>query len=619
MTVAALRRPWIDAAALSVVFIALTATSWGAWPDVLVDFGRELYVAWRVSAGDVLYRDVASFYGPLSPYVNAAVFRVLGVSLRALVMANLVLLAATTWMLRALLLRAGTARWVATGAAAAFLALFGFGHLISMGSFNFVCPYAHEATHGFALGVAALLCALRGPRAPAWTGAAGALCGLAFLTKPESFVAALGACGLVVVVMLCGPGTARPAALGGLPATSSPSPPRPSKGGPCAAFLAGLAVPPLVAWALLAAAMPAEDAGLGVLGSWAYVGSPELRGMNYFGWSAGVDRPLDHLRALARASGLQAAVLGPALAVAWWLRGRARAAPWAALGLAAVLALFLAWRWSSREWLPMARPLPLWTLALLAASAAVLWRERGADPDARARALARTALCAFALLLLPRIFFNARFFHYGFVLSSVATLIVIAALLDWIPRALDRRGAPGAVFRAVAALAVGFVVASAVRDSHRFMAAKQVDIGSGADAFRADVRGRFVASTLESLTAVAPQGTLVALPEGVMINYLLRRPSSIPYLTMLPSDEAQFGEDELLGSLERRPPDLVVFVHRTTHEFGLPLFGRDYAQRTVEWIYARYGALFTVGDPPLQPDTRFGIRVLRRAPDGGRR
>jgi hypothetical protein len=200
----------------------------------------------------------------------------------------------------------------------------------------------------------------------------------------------------------------------------------------------------------------------------------------------------------------------------------------------------------------------------------------------------------------------------------VATLILIAALLDWIPRALERHRAPGIVLRAVGAVGIAFVLASAVRDSYRFLAAKRTVIGSGADAFRADVRGPFVAAALESLGGLEPRGTLVALPEGVMINYLLRRPSSIPYLTMLPSDQAQFGEDELLGSMERRPPDVVVLVHRTTTEFGLPLFGRDYAPRTLDWIYARYAVAFTVGDPPLQADARFGIRALRRAGPAGR-
>jgi hypothetical protein len=45
--------------------------TWRKWPDVLPDFGRELYAAWQLSAGKTLYTDVAYFKGPLSPYLNA--------------------------------------------------------------------------------------------------------------------------------------------------------------------------------------------------------------------------------------------------------------------------------------------------------------------------------------------------------------------------------------------------------------------------------------------------------------------------------------------------------------------------------------------------------------------
>ena len=582
---------WVDPAALAAVFLALTITTWGAWPDVLVDFGRELYTAWRLSAGDVLYRDVASFYGPFSPYLNAALFRVSGVSLRTLVVFNLAILAGTTLLLRALLLRAGTGRATAAAAAAVFLGMFGFGHLIANGSFNFVCPYAHEATHGFALGLSALLCVLRFADAPRWplALASGLLCGLTFLTKPEPFVAALGSCALVLLLAKASGRRQRIRRL--------------------AAFAAGLAGPPLVVFGLLATAMPPEEAWRGTLGSWAYLGHAELRSMGYFGWSAGLDHPLQHLRALAGASAVQAAFLLPALGLAWALRGKPHAARWVAVAAAAAVAAVLAPSWGSRAWLRAARPLTPWSVGLLAASAAGLWRARARD--AFPSILARTALAAFALLLLPRVLLNARFFHYGFVLSAAATVLVVAALLDWIPRALDHRGAAGGVFRAAAAAGLLFVVASAVRDSHTFMERKQVAVGRGWDRFRADPRGQFVGPVLENVDRVSGQGTLVVLPEGAMINYLLRRPSSIPYLTMLPTDEATFGEDELLGSLQRRPPTLIALVHRTTDEFGTPLFGRDYAQRTRAWIDAHYTSAFTVGDPPLERGANFGIRILK--------
>lgn len=588
-------RGWIDLPALGAVFAALTIATWGAWPDVLVDFGRELYVAWRISAGEVLYRDVASFYGPLSPNVNGALFRLCGVGLRTLAVANLAILAAATLLLRALLRRAGTGRVATAAACAAFLAVFGFGHLIANGSFNFVCPYAHEATHGFALALAALLCAVRWaePRAEhaaAWLAAAGTACGLAFLTKPEPFVAAAGSCLLVILLSR-----------------------RPRPTSAVALFLAGLALPPLTACALLSLAMPVEEAWLGTLGSWAFAGNAELRAIGYFGWSAGVDHPRQHLLALARTTAVQAIGLAAAAALALALRGRRTAARWTALACAAGVAALLAPQWGSRAWLAAARPLPLWTAGLFAASAIAL--RRAADEAEARTLLARTGLAALGLLLLPRILLNARFFHYGFVLAAVASTLVVAAALDWIPRALERRAAAGVVVRAVAAVAVAFVVASAIADSRAFVARKRIAIGAGPDAFRADARGALIRAAVENVARVSGEGPLVVLPEGAMINYLLRRPSSIPYVTLLPADEALFGEDEVMGALRRHPPALVGLVHRTTEEFGAARFGRDYAQRTRQWIDAHYAPAFTVGDPPLEPGSVFGVQVLVRRPE----
>jgi hypothetical protein len=54
--------------ALGLVLIAvfLVVTSWRRWSDPLIDFGQELYNAWQLSTGAVLYRDVGCLYRPLS-------------------------------------------------------------------------------------------------------------------------------------------------------------------------------------------------------------------------------------------------------------------------------------------------------------------------------------------------------------------------------------------------------------------------------------------------------------------------------------------------------------------------------------------------------------------------
>ena len=80
------------ALALGAVALALT---WQTWPHAFVDFGRELYVPWRLVEGEVLYRDVLYFNGPLSPYLNALWFALFGTSLRTLVLCNLATVAAT--------------------------------------------------------------------------------------------------------------------------------------------------------------------------------------------------------------------------------------------------------------------------------------------------------------------------------------------------------------------------------------------------------------------------------------------------------------------------------------------------------------------------------------------
>jgi hypothetical protein len=70
--------------------LILLGLSWRRWPDVLADLGRELYIPWRIYPGDVLYRDLAYFSGPLAPYVNAGLFRAFGPGLMVLACTNLV-------------------------------------------------------------------------------------------------------------------------------------------------------------------------------------------------------------------------------------------------------------------------------------------------------------------------------------------------------------------------------------------------------------------------------------------------------------------------------------------------------------------------------------------------
>src|SRR3954469_9240273 len=174
----------------AATFAALTAWSWRKWADPFVDFGRELYIPWRLANGQVLYRDIAHLFGPFSQYLNALWFRLFGVSVTTLIFSNLAILAATAAGIH-YLFAASCGPWPATAASMLVLLLFGFSQYADVGNYNFVCPYAHEATHSIALAVGAMICLYRGvrDRRVGWFAAAGVLFGCVLLTKAETSLA----------------------------------------------------------------------------------------------------------------------------------------------------------------------------------------------------------------------------------------------------------------------------------------------------------------------------------------------------------------------------------------------------------------------------------------------
>src|SRR5262245_32872347 len=111
--------------------------SWGTWPDVLVDFGRELYVPWQLAQGKVLYRDIAHFNGPLSSYVNALWFSLFGVSLRTIVLCNIAIIGLFLGLCYDVLRRIG-GKLSAAGACIGFVAVLSFGTLVKTVHCNLV-------------------------------------------------------------------------------------------------------------------------------------------------------------------------------------------------------------------------------------------------------------------------------------------------------------------------------------------------------------------------------------------------------------------------------------------------------------------------------------------------
>lgn len=588
------RSVWAQFAVLAVLFAALMARTWGKWPDSVVDFGRELYTPWRLSEGDVLYRDQAWFNGPLSPYWNALMFELFGVGLRTLVWVNAALFAAILVLLHAAL-RAFVAPWAATGACALVIACCGFAQLVGIGNYNYIAPYSHEATHGVLLVLGASVSSTRwaATRALGWAAACGACAGLAFLTKPEVFVAALvgGIGGLAFQAW-----NERVALATQLRAL--------------ALFALGLAAPLLLAFAALSSSLGADLALRGVLGAWPSLASSDVAELAFYRRGMGLDAPAANALQLVIWTARWAALVGALAALGFALR-KLPAPAWVK-GTLALLAggaltygLFVLARLSEA-----ARPWPLLVALVLGASLVALVRHAS-----RSAAAARATFALTALLLLGKMALNVRISHYGFALAMPATALLAALALD----ALGRFGARfdgETVLRAAAAGVLIVFGALHVVATERIHRIKQEPLGSGVDEFRADVRGTILNAVLgwleRSSSPDQPARTLAVFPEGVTLNYLARLENPTPYINFMPPEIVLFGEERILAAFQAAPPDVVVITHKDTSEYGYKFFGVDYARQLGAWLRAEYRAVQVFGDPPLQPQSRFGAAVLVR-------
>lgn len=558
--------------ALSALLLALT---WGRWPDMLSDFGRELYIPWQLAAGKVLYRDLFYLNGPLSPYYHALLFRVFGASLLVLVLSNLAVLAGAAALIYRLIQQMSDRR-AARAAVLVFLLLFACGHLENSGNYNWTTPYSHEMTHGLLLVLALLALLVRDqahPRAGnvVW---AGILYGLAFLTKVEIFV---GATAVVLAWLVCLRREGRLQAM--------------------AIVLAAALFPVVVFALLLMAQMDWRTALLGLSGGWGYLLTTPLAGQFFYQKLAGLHNPGLYGRMLLE--GVASVLLLAAAAAGGDYYRQVRRSRWLAAGIGLCL---LAALWLKAPFPPLlAGPeLPVAAIAGLAFGASKVGRQttRAADAATGPWPLAPGLLLLWSALagaLLLRFGLRPRLPHYGFVLALPATLLLVVLALYHIPRVLAAWYGGGRWFRRLAlgglAVSVGFWLVL----SGLCYGAKTVWAGHGGDAVRT-YSARWdplsyglaaAAAHIERLTP--PDSTLVVLPEGALVNYLARRRNPTPYVSYMPAEMASIGENAMLAALEQARPDYVLVVHRRLLEYGyLPYGGGDFSPGILAWLDREY-------------------------------
>jgi MFS family permease len=262
------------------------------------------------------------------------------------------------------------------------------------------------------------------------------------------------------------------------------------------------------------------------------------------------------------------------------------------------------------------RPLPLILIALGAVSFAGLLRERKEFLSDSRRVL-RASIIVFAFVLMGKMILSVRVQGSGFVLAMPATLVLIAALLSWVPAGIVRFGGWGGAFRAAGLAALLVLAIGFMEEESYWFARKTFPISKGADRIYADNKtalGECIEQARVHIERhVRPGQTLVSFPEGVMLNFLSRRANPTPYVSFHPVEVIVYGERNMLEALRSRPPDFVALVNREFTYFDLQIFGRDYGKRLHAWVQKNYRRFVFIGYPPLR-ERRSCILLMKRIP-----
>jgi len=596
--------PWkrilavVEPLSVFLLYVYLLNVSWLRWMDALVDFPRDLYFAWRVSVGDMMYKQLANWYGPLAQLAQGAAFHIFGVGIDTMIWTNIGLTALVAVLLRDIFRTLGN-QWSGWLVTVVFLSVFAFGHYAVMANFNFLAPYVAQTTYSFA-GLVLVLWALTHhlqSNRTWWLGLAGLGLAVAYLDKPEALLAAVGSLGIYYTVRIIQIVRKQPPVWDWYGAVCW--------GRTAVMWLAGgflsLWLPVffyfLFRGGLRYAIRAADFVPYSVLSSRfrnAVMTAPMQ--LAVFGF----DQPWVHFFLQMAAGTLLLVVCGVMVKASWiWTRAPKYGLGWwlglvlavGAGGLGVWLAEYRAALWSE---IGAAVVFPVILAAVVVAgwSIRVAWMGR-AD---WARPLGLAVVGVAAALMLGRMILNGRIYQFGFFMMPLAVLWLIHLVVVEASRPLAGARRANLLLPMVFSALVLAGVSALAQISLGNYARKNFEIGKGRDHFYTFAPGVLKNGAVLQVLEEAFQETtpnarsLVVFPEGIAVNYNLRVPTTLTELEFHPVALAYAGPEHVLAELSANPPETIILHNRNFAEFGKPYFGADEAsgRNLIFWIDDHY-------------------------------
>jgi hypothetical protein len=573
-----------------MVIVTMLTLGWRKWPDILVDFGREMYLPWQVSAGKVLYRDLEHVFGPLSVYANAALFSLFGSSFTVLFTANIIIYVLFMIFLYYFLRQISSS--VAASVTCSFLPVVTLSQNTIGGNYNFISPYSHEAIHGLMLSMLLLYQLWRfsanGRSLHLFVG--GVLFGCVLLTRVEiALIVFIVTISFIVLLQL----------------RSSPST---RLLVPVLLFAVGTLLPIAAFAAYFTSVSSAAGSLQFMLSPWRFMLDPGITATSFYRAGMGLD---DLSGNLLRMSTGGAIYLLPLFVLMVMSTRRNNLPKWLYFALAIYLSVS-AWFWSDKFLFPA---LPLIVAVIMLFLLCDYWRG---DSAQRQTVIPLLLIAIFSLGVLSKMLLNCRIYQYGFYITLPALVLVSVVLIWYLPHWLEKRGGGGTNFRRAMILFLVVLSVHYLWKGAGFFRLKTYPVALAQNdrimAFQeaTDARGLLVDKALQWIDRNVPRNqSMLVVPEGVLLNFLARRENPTRYNNFMLPELIHYGEDAILREFILHQPDVVLFVlGKDSSEYGVGPFGLDpdNGKMIVDWIESAYHPVMTYGGDPLEGNA-LGIKI----------
>ncbi len=574
----------VATAAVAAASAALFVVSRGKWSDAIIDSGREWIVPDALARGGLLYRDVVYWFGPFTPYFQAAFLSVLGSGFATLVVAGAVTagaaLAVLFWALRKVTGRWEAALWTALAVPVLIFMPEAGGPLLGMG-------YRIWQAAIFTLAAVTAVSADSPRRREVL---AGLLCALAGLCRTEWGIAALAASFASIGVRSgfrreawrsCATAAVIFAAV---------------FGGVLAAFVAAAGWGNVVGDGhVLLTGLPPETRTF------------LLRFSGVADWRVGA---AEGLNVAAGWGGLLLAICAVAVRKRGPAAVRRFLVPVAlCVGLMTATGFAVGWTvkpYSGAPW-----------ISLVGLLVALFWSRGPGRP--------LLAGCGLAGLVLSyrRPFHIADSGYVGppllFAIVCAAGLAELALRSGWAGVEVPESG------RRLYRGCLGLLVAGAFAARLSLYGADERVAIAGTQGMlsaRPELAARLTGEADRVRRSTRPLDGLAVLPEGEILNYLSGRQNPLRYKLYLPGYLSSANESRIIEDFERAVPKAIVILYRPTGEYGPGRFGEDYGKRLKDYLDAHYDMQDSPDRDRVQSRvgswSTLGLRRMAPRPGGSR-